>query len=106
MDLSTEEGIRNFRKALHMALEKNVSDIDLRKFQKNGHTDYKTAMMSITDKLGLDVLYLMKSQTNKPVINQKNNVVQQHMPQTTVPALNDSTSSRYMQLIMDDSGDL
>lgn len=95
MDLSTEEGIQNFRKALHMALEKNVNDIDLRNFQKNGRPDYKTAMMSITDKLGLDVLYLMKSQASK-MTAQKNSIQK--------PPPNDA--SRYMQLIMDDSGDL
>lgn len=61
MDLSTEIGIQNFRRALHLAFKDVSGKIDPRQFVKrDGSIDIQAMIMSIVDKIGFNTLQLMR----------------------------------------------
>jgi hypothetical protein len=104
MDLSSEIGIQNFRRSLHLAFKDVSSKLDVRQFVKrDGSIDIQAAIMSIVDKVGFNTLQIMRTSRtdDKPKVQSKIPA-----PSTsTTKKMNESFGCGNIKQILDDETD-
>lgn len=104
MDLSTEIGIQNFRRALHLAFKDVSGKLDPRQFiKRDGTIDIQAMIMSIVDKIGFNTLQLMRpniTATPKPPA-----IVASSSPSSGTKKVNESFGCGHIKQILDDETD-
>jgi hypothetical protein len=102
MDLSTEVGIQNFRRSLHIAFKDISSKVDIRQFiRRDGTVDMQSLIMSMVDKIGFNTLQIMRMAIETPV----SKPIAKPVANDTCKKINEAFGCGYIKQILDDDAD-
>lgn len=115
MDLSTEIGIQNFRRSLHIAFKDISGKVDVRQFiRRDGTIDMQNLIMSIVDRVGFNTLQIMRStiEQSSTTISYTTPPVSKHNITPTTPTsptktqkINESFGCGNIKQLLDDETD-